>query len=188
MNPMDLHFDECLPREKRRGLVIVNTGNGKGKTSASLGAAFRALGWNWRVRIIQFFKGHWMTGEKQLCNRLPLSIEWFDMEGDWNPDRSESSIKSPTIGDSWALARNSLARGEHDLLILDEINVALAFLLLSTEEVIDVLRNRPSWMHVICTGRNAPPALIEFADLVSEIREIKHPYHAGIAAQAGIEY
>lgn len=129
-----------------------------------------------------------MTGEKQLCNRLPLSIEWFDMEDGGNPGRCDSSNKSSSLGDSWALARDTMSQGEHDLLILDEINVALAFQLFSTEEVIDALRKRPSWMHVICTGRNAPPALIEFADLVSEMREIKHPYHAGIAAQAGIEY
>lgn len=176
------------PREQRRGLVIVNTGDGKGKTSASLGVAFRALGWNWQVRIIQFFKGPWITGEKRLCDRLPMVIELFAQGDGFTWDQPDANRESSSLQHTWEFARETLLKGEHDLLVFDEINLALGLGYLPIDAVIDALRNRPTWMHVICTGRNAPRKLIEFADLVSEIREIKHPYRSGIAAQQGIEF
>lgn len=177
-----------LPRERRHGLILVNTGDGKGKTSASLGVAFRALGWNWRVRIIQFFKGRWITGEKRLCDSLPMPIEFFAQGDGFTWDRSTGDSEYSDIHFFWDFAQETLRKGEHDLVVLDEINLALSLGHLPLEPVLDALRKRPAWMHVICTGRNAPPGLIEFADLVSEIREIKHPYRAGIEAQQGIEF
>ncbi len=176
------------PRERRRGLLIVNTGNGKGKTSASLGVAFRALGWNWKVRIIQFIKGKWMTGEKSICDCLPLDIELHPM-GDgftWDTKNPEQDLK--TSEGIWAFAKETIENTEHDLVILDEINYIFGLNYLFLEPVLETLKNRPSWMHVICTGRDAPKALIEAADLVSEIKEIKHPFKAGIKAQRGIEF
>ncbi len=176
------------PRERRQGLLMVNTGNGKGKTSASLGLAFRALGWNWNVRIIQFIKGKWQTGEKRISDCLPLDIELYPM-GDgftWDTKNPEQDIK--TSEGIWSFAKESIEKAEHDLVILDEINYIFGLNYLAIEPVIDVLKNRPPWMHVICTGRDAPTALIEAADLVSEIKEIKHPFKAGIKAQRGIEF
>ncbi len=176
------------PRERREGLLIVNTGNGKGKTSASLGAAYRALGWNWKVRIIQFMKGKWITGEKRISDCLPLDIELYAM-GDgftWNSKNPEQDIK--TTEKIWDFAKETIENAEHDLVILDEINYLFSYHYLPIDTVIETLKQRPSWMHVICTGRGAPKELIDAADLVSEINEIKHPYHSGIKAQRGIEF
>jgi cob(I)alamin adenosyltransferase len=176
------------PRDRRQGLIIVNTGNGKGKTSASLGVAFRALGWNWKVRIIQFIKGKWITGEKRICDCLPMDIELHAM-GDgftWDTQNPEQDIK--TSESIWSFAKESIEKAEHDLIILDEINYIFSYNYLSIDSVISTLKNKPSWMHVICTGRDAPKELIEVADLVSEIQDVKHPFQSGIKAQRGIEF
>lgn len=176
------------PRDRRKGLLIVNTGDGKGKTSASLGVAFRALGWNWKVRIIQFIKGKWTTGEKRLCDCLPLGIELFPMGDGFTWDTKNPDQDLETTNNIWAFANDSIQKAEHDLIILDEINYCFLLHYLSIDPVIDTFKNKPSWMHIICTGRGAPTELIQFADLVSEIREVKHPFRAGIEAQRGIDF
>lgn len=172
----------------RQGLVIVNTGDGKGKTTASLGTMFRAWGRGMRVCVVQFIKhetGNW--GEIKAARKL--DIEWHAM-GDgftWlSKDVDETGEKTRR---AWALAQQKIQFGAHDLIILDEMTYAFHYGWLEVIQVVAWLKeNKPSELHLIITGRDAPPELIEFADLVTEMREIKHPYQRGILAQAGIEF
>ncbi len=172
----------------RRGLVLVFTGNGKGKTTAALGTLFRAWGRDFRACVIQFLKaetGSW--GEVKAAQRL--GIEWHKT-GDgftWtSKDIDETKAKALH---GWELAKQKILSGEYDLIILDEFTYLLAFSWLDPAEVIDWLRaHKPPEMHLIITGRDAPPLLIEYADLVTEMREVKHPFAIGVKAQAGIEY
>lgn len=172
----------------RRGLVIVNTGNGKGKTTASLGTMFRAWGRGMRVCVVQFIKneaGNW--GEIKAARKL--GIEWHTM-GDgftWlSKDIDETGAKTQR---AWTLAQSKIQSGEYDLILLDEMTYAFKYGWLDVVEIVDWLKkNKPADLHLIVTGRDAPPELIEYADLVTEMREVKHPYREGIRAQAGIEF
>ncbi len=172
----------------RQGLVIVNTGNGKGKTTAMLGTLLRAWGRQMRVCVIQFIKaetGNW--GEIKAARKL--EIEWHAL-GDgftWtSKDLDESGNKARK---AWALAQERIASGNYDVIALDEVTYAFQFGWLNINEVIEWLRaHKPSELHLIFTGRDAPPELVEFADLVTEMREIKHPFNKGILAQAGVEF
>ncbi len=175
------------PKE-RRGLVLVFTGNGKGKTTAALGTLFRAWGRDFRACVIQFLKaetGSW--GEVKAAQRL--GIEWHKT-GDgftWtSKDIDETKAKALH---GWVLAKQKIASGNYDLIILDEFTYPMAFGWLDTAAVIEWLReNKPAEMHLIITGRDAPPLLIEYADLVTEMTEVKHPFASGVKAQVGIEY
>lgn len=172
----------------RQGLVIVNTGNGKGKSTAMLGTLFRAWGRDMRVCVIQFIKaetGNW--GEIRAARKL--EIEWHAL-GDgftWtSKDLEESGNKARK---AWALAQEKIASNNYDLIALDEVMYAFHYGWLNVNQVIEWLRaNKPSDLHLILTGRDAPPELIEYADLVTEMREIKHPFQKGILAQAGVEF
>ena len=172
----------------RHGLVIVNTGNGKGKTTASLGMLFRAWGRGMRVCVVQFIKhekGNW--GEIQAARKL--DFEWHAM-GDgftWlSKDIAESGEKARQ---AWALAQEKIAGGAYDLLLLDEMTYTFHHGWLDVQQVIAWLQaSKPAEMHIIITGRGAPPELVEFADLVTEMQEVKHPYQRGIKAQPGIEF
>ncbi len=175
------------PKE-RRGLVLVFTGNGKGKTTAALGTLFRAWGRDFRACVIQFLKaetGSW--GEVKAAQRL--GIEWHKT-GDgftWtSKDIDETKAKALH---GWELAKQKITSGNYDLIILDEFTYPMAFGWLDTTAVIEWLReNKPAEMHLIITGRDAPPLLIKYADLVTEMTEVKHPFASGVKAQVGIEY
>ncbi|MCS6953915.1 MAG: cob(I)yrinic acid a,c-diamide adenosyltransferase [Bryobacterales bacterium] len=176
--------------DERRGLLIVFTGNGKGKTSAALGSAMRAVGQGFKVLMIQFIKGSWHYGELDAARMLGDAFEirpmgrGFVKVGTERPDPED--VRSAE--EAWAFAVEAMRSDRYDMLILDEINYAVRYGLLPIERVLRDLAARPARLHVICTGRNAHPELIEAADLVSEIKEIKHPYQKGILAQRGIEY
>jgi cob(I)alamin adenosyltransferase len=176
-----------FPKGRRIGLIIVHTGNGKGKTTAAIGTAFRAVGVGFKVKMIQFIKGSWDYGELHAAEKLE-NFEIVPMgEGfTWETKDRERDIE--IAGRTWAACREAIERGEHDLLIFDEINVALSLGYLDVAAVVEALRARPKGMHVILTGRGAPQQLIDAADLVTEMKEIKHPFHSGIYAQRGIEY
>jgi cob(I)alamin adenosyltransferase len=172
-----------------RGLIQVYTGDGKGKTTCALGLALRAVGHGLRVYMVQFMKGR-ETGEaKVAADRLApdMTLRYFGRPGLVN-------LKAPApedlalIREAWDLARQVILAGEHGLVILDEINLALTFNLLPQEEVFQVLRDRPPWVEVVLTGRQAPPELVELADLVTEMRPLKHYYEAGVKARRGIEW
>jgi len=177
--------------ESRKGLIIVHTGPGKGKTTAALGTAFRAVGQGLKVLMVQFIKGSWHYGEldaarllgEERLKILPMG-RGFVKVGTEKPDPEDVRM----VEQAWQLASTSIASGEFDLIILDEINYAISYRMLDPEIVTEALRKRPEMLHVILTGRNAHPAIVELADLVTEMREVKHPFQRGIAAQKGIEY
>lgn len=172
----------------KKGLVIVNTGHGKGKTTAALGVLFRAWGRGMRPCIVQFLK-HEAGGWGEVRAAQKLGIEWHKM-GDgftWlSKDMDETAAKALH---AWEVAQEKIASGDYDLIILDEFTYPLKFGWLDTKDVILWLReNKPSMLHLVITGRDAPPELIEFADLVTEMRKVKHPFDEGVRAQPGIEF
>ena len=180
-----------MPKESRRGLVIVYTGDGKGKTSAALGALVRAVGYNWKVCMIQFIKGSWHYGEMDGVKRLVPNVEFIQAgEGFYKivDDKLPEVVHKQAAQEGLRLAREKILSNQYDLIILDEINNTVQTELLSVAEVMGLLDLRPKWLHLMLTGRGAPPALIERADLVTEMREIKHPYQKGLMAQKGIDF
>ena len=172
----------------RRGLVLVHTGNGKGKSSAAFGVAARALGWGQRVAIVQFIKGAWKTGERQFFSRFPEQLEWRTTGQGFTWDTQDREADSAAARSALAMARELIAGGGFELVVLDEINVVMGYDYLPPEAVVACLEARAARTHVVLTGRGAPPELIEYADLVSEMVEIKHPFQAGIKAQRGIDF
>ncbi len=172
----------------RRGLVLVHTGNGKGKSSAAFGVAARALGWGQRVAIVQFIKGAWKTGERQFFSRFPEQLEWRTTGQGFTWDTQDREADSAAARSALAMARELIAGGGFELVVLDEINVVMSYDYLPPEAVVACLEARAARTHVVLTGRGAPPELIEYADLVSEMVEIKHPFQAGIKAQRGIDF
>jgi cob(I)alamin adenosyltransferase len=173
---------------QEKGLLIVHTGAGKGKTTAALGLAFRALGQGLKVGIVQFIKGAIPTGEAALVARLNLPIEMHTMgEGfTWNTQDRERDIAAARR--AWEKAVALLRDPSFNLVILDELNVVLKYDYLPLPEVLDELRRRRDMLHVVVTGRNAPAELLETADLVTEMKLVKHPYRGGVKAQRGVEY
>ncbi len=174
-------------KDPERGLVLVHTGPGKGKSSAAFGVLLRALGWGQRAGVVQFIKGKWMTGEKRFFADHP-QVDWHTMgEGfTWDTQDRERDIAAARA--AFARAREMMEDGAHDLVVLDEINIALRYDYLSVEEVIAGLEARADKTAVILTGRDAKPELRAYADLVSEIAAEKHPMSAGIKAQRGIDF
>jgi len=173
-----------------QGLVIVYTGNGKGKTTAALGAALRAIGHGWKVLIVQFIKS-WHYGELDVVERLAPNLEiiqagigYVGIRGDQRDHREHQAAARQGL----ALAGEKMASGDYRLVILDEANNAVQLGLLDIQEVLALVAARPAGVHLILTGRNAHPDLIAAADLVTEMREVKHPYHQGQQAQKGIEF
>ncbi len=175
------------PDRRAQGLVIVNTGNGKGKTTAALGVLLRSWGRGMRVCMLQFIKARTANfGEEQAARKL--GVELIPL-GDGFTWTSQDLARDRALAqEGWALCREKIASGEYDVVILDEITYCFTFGWLELDEVLAVLRERPPLLHVILTGRDAPQELIDFADLVTEMREIKHPYKDGVKAQRGIEF
>ncbi len=171
-----------------RGLIQVITGAGKGKTTCALGLGVRAVGRGLKVYVIQFLKGR-ETGESRAAVRLApeLTFRFFGRPG-FGRLHSPAPEDLELIRQAWELAREVIATGDHNLVILDEINLALAYGLIPLEEVVDVLCRRPARVEVVLTGRDAPPELLELADLVTEMRPVKHYFQAGVRARAGIEW
>jgi cob(I)alamin adenosyltransferase len=175
----------------RKGLVVVITGNGKGKTTTALGIALRACGHHLRTSIIQFMKGDLYAGEWEGVKRLNCQVEliptgkgFCGIEGNPYPFKEHRENAQEAI----QLARQKMESGQFDILILDEINNALHLRLVDLEQVLEIIRRKPPLMHLVLTGRDARPEVIELADTVSEIREIKHAYRKGIEPQPGIDY
>jgi cob(I)alamin adenosyltransferase len=174
-------------RRARQGLVVVNTGHGKGKTTAALGVVLRAWGRGMRVVIVQFVKTRTSNyGENRAAKKLGIEMIPLGEGFTWLSEDIEKDKASAR--EAWELARQKIGSGEYDLVVLDEITYPLTYGWIPVGEVIDVLRQRPAGLHVIITGRDAPQELIDYADLVTEMREIKHPYKKGLKAQPGIEF
>ncbi|MFK8081049.1 MAG: cob(I)yrinic acid a,c-diamide adenosyltransferase [Granulosicoccus sp.] len=171
-----------------RGLVLVHTGDGKGKSSSAFGVVARALGWGHKVAVVQFIKGTWKTGEREFFKRFPDQLDWHTMgEGfTWNTQDKDRDIEAATA--AFATATKLMNSGDYDLLVLDEINIALRYDYLDISTVTSAILTRSKRTSVIATGRDAKKELMEIADLVSEMKEIKHPFKAGIKAKQGIDY
>lgn len=174
-----------------RGLLTVYTGDGKGKTTAALGLCVRAVGYGMSVSIIQFVKGSWHYGEKDGIKRLAPEVSFAAMGkgfvgivDDKLPREDHEAAAVKTLEE----ASRIILAGKHAIVILDEVNVALDLKLLDLNDLLEVVGRRPKQMHVVCTGRGAPQELIDKADLVTEMREIKHPYTQGMMAQKGFDY
>ena len=172
----------------KKGLLIVFTGHGKGKTTAALGMALRAAGQGMKVLILQFIKGAWAYGElKSLGKMEEIEIKPLGTGFTWEKESLEEDRRLAAAG--WDEAVAEMKRGYYDMIVLDELNVVLSYGLLSTEAVVEALANRPFGPHIVVTGRGAPAGLIAIADLVTEMKEIKHPFgDRGLKAQKGIEF
>jgi cob(I)alamin adenosyltransferase len=183
----ELEAQRRRPDRRTKGLVIVNTGNGKGKTTAALGIVLRAWGRDMRVIMLQFIKhqtANW--GESRAAQKLGIEIIPLGSGFTWLSKDLEQDRALARAG--WERCRVAIASGEYDIVILDELTYCFKYGWLDLADVLEVLRQRPEGQHVIVTGRDAPPELIDFADLVTEMREIKHPFAAGVKAQKGIEF
>jgi cob(I)alamin adenosyltransferase len=175
------------PKRERHGLLVVYTGNGKGKTTAALGMVFRALGRGFRVTVVQFIKGKWKTGERAFAEKLPeLRFHVMGLGFTWESD--DLAKDKAAARAAWETAKAEIASGDRDLVVLDELTYTIHYGFLELAEVMSVLQARPPHVHVVVTGRNAAPQLIEAADLVSEMTLVKHPFTAGIKAQIGVDF
>jgi cob(I)alamin adenosyltransferase len=171
-----------------KGLLMVHTGAGKGKTSAAMGLVLRALGHGWRVGIVQFIKGAWDTGEKHALARFDDLLAWHTMGEGFTWETQDRARDVAAAERAWGKARELMADPAIRLLVLDELNIALRYDYLDLDAVIAALRARRGDLHVVVTGRNAKPALIEAADLVTEMSLVKHHFADGVKAQVGIEF
>lgn len=175
-------------RERRQGVVLVHTGEGKGKSSSAFGMVFRAAGWGMKVCVIQFIKGQWQTGEQRAAERFD-NIEWHAL-GDgftWNTKNPEQDIK--TSREIWEFSKEKILSEEFDLVLLDEINYCCGYGWISGDEIAAFIREqKPAWLHLVMTGRNAAPEVIEVANTVTEMTRIKHAFETGIKAEQGVEF
>lgn len=173
--------------ERKRGLVIINTGDGKGKSSSAFGVMLRAVARGWRVIVIQFIKSEeWKTGERKMADQL--GVDWIT-GGDgftWESDDMEATERAAQ--DTWARAGSIITAGEYDLVILDEVTYPITFGWIPVEEVVSVITGRPHGVNVIITGRDADPALVDLADTVTEMKKVKHAFDKGIPARKGLDF
>lgn len=179
-------------KTEERGIVLVNTGDGKGKSTAGFGLAIRAAGCGQKVGLVQFIKGTWKTGEAEALKRFPEIRHVVSGEGfTWNTQDKAKDIEAARRGWNIALEMIEASRGEnpeYSLVILDELNIALSYGYLPVQEVVDAIVNKPKELSICITGRGAPQALLDVADTVTEMKPIKHAFDAGILARRGIEY
>jgi len=179
---------EVAQKTIEKGLLIVHTGPGKGKTTAALGLMLRALGRGWRVGVVQFIKGAWDTGEKHALKAFGTQIDWHTLGEGFTWETQDKARDIAAAKHAWAEAERLMADTSIRLVILDELNIALRYDYLDLDAVVAALRARRPDLHVVVTGRNAKPALIEAADLVTEMASVKHHFSAGVKAQEGIEF
>jgi cob(I)alamin adenosyltransferase len=175
-------------KRESKGLLLIYTGEGKGKSTAAFGAAFRSLGRGFRVAVVQFIKGEWISGEVKALEKFESQVDYFSVgEGfTWDTKNLEKDIANAESG--WRKCLELLKSNKHDVYLFDELIYVLKYDFLKLSDVIEGLKTRNPKVHVILTGRDAPAALIEMADLVTEMKEVKHPFKKGILAQPGIDY
>jgi cob(I)alamin adenosyltransferase len=179
---------EVAGKTVEKGLLIVNTGPGKGKTTAAFGLALRMIGYGRRVGVVQFVKGAWHTGEKDAFAAFGERVVWHTMGEGFTWETQDIKRDVAAAEAAWAKAAELMADPSISLVILDELNIALRYDYLDLDMVVSALKNRRSGLHVVVTGRNAKPALIEAADLVTEMGAVKHHFSAGVKAQQGVEF
>ena len=179
---------EVAEKKIEKGLLIVHTGTGKGKSTAAFGLALRMLGRGKRVGVVQFIKGAWQSAERDALETFGGLVIWHTMGEGFTWDTQDRQRDLSAARAAWDAAKEMIADESYKLILLDELNIVLRYDYLPLDEVLDVLRAKPRDTHVIVTGRNAKDELIELADLVTEMTEIKHPFRTGVKAQAGIEF
>jgi cob(I)alamin adenosyltransferase len=175
-------------KTEERGLLIVHTGTGKGKSTAAFGMVLRCIGHGMRVGIVQFIKGAWDTGERHVLARFPDLVTCRAMGEGFTWDTQDRARDIAAAHAAWDAAKAMIADPAYRLVLLDELNIVLRYDYLPIAEVVETLRAKPRDLHVVITGRNAKPELIEIADLVTEMTLVKHPFRSGVKAQAGIEF
>nr|WP_321984254.1 cob(I)yrinic acid a,c-diamide adenosyltransferase [uncultured Lichenicoccus sp.] len=173
---------------EHKGLLIVHTGPGKGKSTAALGLMLRMVGRGRRVAMVQFIKGAWDTGERRVLEGFGELVEWHTMGEGFTWETQDRDRDVAACGKAWETARALLGRHDLSLLVLDELNIALRYGYLELDAVLEAIARRPPMLHVVVTGRNAKPALLDAADLVTEMTQVKHHFAAGVKAQEGIEF
>lgn len=171
-----------------KGLLAVFTGNGKGKTTSALGLAFRALGYGHKVCVIQFIKGNWISGEQIKAKSLSPLLDFHVMGKGFTWQSDNLAEDTALAQNAWNFAVQVIEQNQHHLVILDELTYLIRYNMISEQEIVQALSRRPAEMHVVVTGRHASNELLELADLVTEMVEIKHPYASGIAAQKGFDF
>ena len=181
---------KALMREKteERGLLMVHTGDGKGKSTAAFGMVARALGWGQKVGVVQYIKGKWITGERQFFQRFPDQVRYAVMGEGFTWDTQDRSRDIAAAEAAWKMSLEMIADPDLSLVVLDELNIALRYDYLDIEAVVAGLVARPQGKHVCVTGRNAKPELLAVADLVTEMTLVKHPFDAGVKAQRGVDF
>lgn len=175
-------------KTREKGLLMVHTGKGKGKTTAAMGLVMRAVGSGMKVCIVQFVKGVWNTGERHVLEKFPDQVVMKAMGEGFTWDTQDRQRDIAAAEAAWAFAREAIEDPQYDMVLLDELNIVLRYDYLPIEDVLTTLRNKPESKHVIVTGRNAKDALIEIADLVTEMEMVKHHFRDGVKAQKGIEF
>jgi cob(I)alamin adenosyltransferase len=175
-------------KTEQKGLLLVHTGDGKGKSTAAFGMVARALGWNQQVGVVQFIKGKWITGERQFFRRFPDQVRYEVMGEGFTWDTQDRARDIAAAQAAWTTSVEMLADPNLDLVVLDELNIALRYDYLDIAEVVEAMKARPRDKHVCITGRNAKPQLLEIADLVTEMTLVRHPFEAGVRAQRGIDF
>ena len=175
-------------KTEERGLLMVHTGKGKGKTTAAMGLAMRCIGHGFKVGIVQFVKGAWATGERDVLARFPALCVMKAMGEGFTWDTQDRQRDIAAARQAWETAKSIMADSSYRMVILDELNIVLRYGYLGLDEVLPVLASRRGDLHVVVTGRNAKEELIEAADLVTEMTMVKHPFRSGVKAQAGVEF
>lgn len=175
-------------KTEERGLLIVHTGKGKGKSTAAFGMVFRAIGHGFKIGIVQFVKGKWGTGERDVLEKFPDQVTIKAMGEGFTWDTQDRARDIAAAQGAWEMAKEMILDESYKMVLLDELNICLRYDYLDINEVVAFLKTKPRDTHVIITGRNAKDELLEIADLVTEMTMVKHPFRAGVKAQAGIEF
>ena len=175
-------------KTEERGLIIVHTGKGKGKSTAAMGLAMRCIGHGLKVGIVQFVKGVWQTGERAVLDDYPDLVTIKAMGEGFTWDTQDRQRDLAAARNAWAMVKQMMAEEAYHMVIADELNIVLRYNYLPIDEIIETLKAKRADLHVVVTGRNAKPELIEIADLVTEMSQIKHPFRSGVKAQIGIEF
>ncbi len=171
-----------------KGLTIVHTGKGKGKSTAAFGMVFRAIGNGMKVGVVQFVKGKWGTGERKVLEAFPDQVTLATMGEGFTWETQDRQRDIAAARQAWETAKDMILDDQHDMVLCDELNIVLRYDYLPLSEILETLRAKPAMKHVIITGRNAKDELMDFADLVTEMEMVKHPFRSGVKAQIGIEF
>ncbi|MBA3654255.1 MAG: cob(I)yrinic acid a,c-diamide adenosyltransferase [Actinobacteria bacterium] len=188
-DPTEIPTDHANPARRRaESVVIVNTGDGKGKSTAAFGVVVRAVARGWRVAVVQFIKsGNWNVGEEAVC-RDRLGVDWWALGEGFTWDSTDLTRDQAVAQAAWAHAAAVVGAGEHRLVVLDEITYPMNWGWIDTDAVVAAIAARPAAVNLVCTGRDAPGALVDVADTVTEMRKLKHAYDTGVLAKKGIDY